>query len=77
MSIITKIKSIIADKNGIDESEITAESNFTNDLGMDSLDLVELVLELEREFNIEISDNDAENIRTVGEAVAYIDKQLV
>ena len=76
MIITTKIASIIADKNGIEEGEITAESDFTNDLGMDSLDLVELVLELENEFNIEISDSDAENIHTVAVAVEHVDRKI-
>ena len=67
-----KIKTIIVDKLGVDESEVTPEANFTNDLGADSLDTVELIMEFEKEFNITIPDQDAENISTVGAAYAYM-----
>lgn len=67
-----KVKSIIVDKLGVDESEVAAEANFTNDLGADSLDTVELIMEFEKEFDISIPDEDAENIATVGDAVEYL-----
>jgi len=68
-----KIKSIIVDKLGVDEKEVTPEASFTNDLGADSLDTVELIMEFEKEFNIQIPDDQAEKINTVGEAVNYIE----
>ena len=71
--IATKVKAIIVDKLGVDEKEVTSEANFTNDLGADSLDTVELIMEFEKEFNIAIPDDQAENIGTVGEAVTYIE----
>ncbi len=67
-----KIKAIIVDKLGVDESEVVADANFTNDLGADSLDTVELIMEFEKEFDMSIPDEDAENIATVGDAVKYI-----
>lgn len=67
-----KVIAIIVDKLGVDESEVTLESSFTNDLGADSLDTVELIMEFEKEFNIAIPDDQAENIATVGDAVSYI-----
>jgi len=70
----SKVISIIVDKLGVDESEITMESSFTNDLGADSLDTVELIMEFEKEFNIAIPDDQAENIGTVGDAVKYIEE---
>ena len=68
----SKVKEIIIDKLGLEESEVTNEANFANDLGADSLDTVELIMEFEKEFNISIPDQDAEKIGTVGEAVKYI-----
>jgi acyl carrier protein len=68
-----KIKSIIVDKLGVDEKEVTLEASFTNDLGADSLDTVELIMEFEKEFNLQIPDDQAEKINTVGEAVSYIE----
>ena len=68
-----KIKSIIVDKLGVDEKEVTPEASFTNDLGADSLDTVELIMEFEKEFNIQIPDDQAEKIGTVGEAINYIE----
>lgn len=65
---------IIADKLGVDESEVTPEASFTNDLGADSLDTVELIMEFEKEFNIAIPDDQAEKISTVGEAIKYIEE---
>ncbi len=69
----SKVISIIVDKLGVDEGEVTNEASFTNDLGADSLDTVELIMEFEKEFNIAIPDDQAENIATVGEAVSYIE----
>ena len=70
--IAAKVKSIIVDKLGVEESEVTIEASFTQDLGADSLDTVELIMEFEKEFNIAIPDEQAEKIQTVGEAVNYI-----
>lgn len=67
-----KIKEIIIDKLGIEESEITESASFTNDLGADSLDTVELIMEFEKEFNVSIPDEDAEKIATVGDAISYL-----
>ena len=67
-----KIKEIIVDKLGIEESEITDSASFTNDLGADSLNTVELIMEFEKEFNVSIPDEEAEKIQTVGDAVAYL-----
>ena len=67
-----KVVSIIVDKLGVEESEVTNEASFTNDLGADSLDTVELIMEFEKEFNIAIPDDQAEKISTVGQAVDYI-----
>lgn len=72
--IAGKVTAIIVDKLGVDENEVTAEASFTNDLGADSLDTVELIMEFEKEFNIAIPDDQAENIQTVGEAVSYIEE---
>lgn len=70
--IATRVKAIIVDKLGVDESEVVTEASFTNDLGADSLDTVELIMEFEKEFNIAIPDDQAEKIGTVGQAVEYI-----
>jgi acyl carrier protein len=72
--IASRVKAIIIDKLGVEESEITPESNFTNDLGADSLDTVELIMEFEKEFNIAIPDDQAEKIGTVGQAISYIEQ---
>ena len=72
--IATRVKSIIVDKLGVDENEVTPEASFTNDLGADSLDTVELIMEFEKEFNIAIPDDQAEKIGTVGDAISYIDE---
>ncbi|MDR1061010.1 MAG: acyl carrier protein [Clostridiales bacterium] len=69
---LEKIKKIIVDQLGVEESDISLESSFIDDLGADSLDIVELIMALEEEFGIEIPDNDAEKIATVGDAVDYI-----
>lgn len=70
----SKVVSIIVDKLGVEESEVTNEASFTNDLGADSLDTVELIMEFEKEFNIAIPDDQAENIQTVGDAISYINE---
>lgn len=70
--ISEKVKQIIVDKLGVDESEVTTEASFTNDLGADSLDTVELIMEFEKEFDVSIPDEQAENIQTVGQAVDYL-----
>ncbi len=71
--IASKVKAIIVDKLGVDVKEVTPEASFTNDLGADSLDTVELIMEFEKQFNIAIPDDQAENIGTVGQAIAYIE----
>jgi acyl carrier protein len=71
-SIELKVKSIIADQLGVGEDEIRPESSFIEDLGADSLDIVELVMAMEEEFEVEIPDEEAENIKTVGDAINYI-----
>jgi acyl carrier protein len=70
--IEAKVKEIIVNKLGVDEAQITPEASFTNDLGADSLDTVELVMEFEKAFNLTIPDEDAEKIATVGDAIKYI-----
>ncbi len=72
--IASRVKAIIVDKLGVDENEVTQEASFTNDLGADSLDTVELIMEFEKEFNIGIPDDQAEAISTVGEATKYIEE---
>lgn len=71
--IASRVKAIIVDKLGVDETEVTPEASFTNDLGADSLDTVELIMEFEKEFSIGIPDDQAENIGTVGDAIKYIE----
>ena len=73
MSTFDKIKEVIIDKLGVEEDAIKLEAHFVNDLGADSLDTVELIMEFEEEFGVEIPDDDAENITTVGSAVDYIE----
>ncbi|MEO5581905.1 MAG: acyl carrier protein [Saprospiraceae bacterium] len=75
-SIEEKVKKIIIDKLGVDETEVTTEASFTNDLGADSLDTVELIMEFEKEFDISIPDEQAEKIQTVGQAISYLESQL-
>ena len=70
----TKVKAIIVDKLGVDEAEVTTEASFTNDLGADSLDTVELIMEFQKEFDIQIPDDQAEAIATVGDAISFIEK---
>ena len=71
--IAGSVKAIIVDKLGVDENEVTMEASFTNDLGADSLDTVELIMEFEKEFNLSIPDEQAETIATVGDAVTYLE----
>ena len=70
--IASKVQKIIVDKLGVEESEVTPTASFTNDLGADSLDTVELIMEFEKEFGISIPDDQAEKIQTVGDAISYI-----
>ena len=70
-----RIKEIIVEKLGVDQADITREASFTNDLGADSLDTVELIMEFEKEFDITIPDEDAEKIATVGDAVDYVSEK--
>jgi acyl carrier protein len=72
--IENRLRKIVAEQLGADETSIVPSANFTDDLNADSLDLVELIMALEEEFGIEIPDDDAENIRTVGDALTYLDK---
>ena len=72
--IESKVKEIIADKLGVDEADVKPDASFTNDLGADSLDTVELIMEFEKSFNITIPDDQAEKIATVGDAIAYIEE---
>jgi len=74
MESMDRIKKIIVDQLGIDESKITENSSFVDDLGADSLDIVELIMAFEEEFDIEIPDEDAEKMKTVGDAVKYLNK---
>ena len=74
--IADKVKAIIVDKLGVDENEVTPTAEFTKDLGADSLDTVELIMEFEKEFEIEIPDEDTQKIATVGDAIAYVEKKL-
>ena len=72
--VAAKVKKIIVDKLGVDESDVTPEASFTNDLGADSLDTVELIMEFEKEFDLSIPDEEAEKIETVGNAIDYLSK---
>lgn len=72
--ISSKVKAIIVDKLGVDENEVQPSANFTNDLGADSLDTVELIMEFEKSFGISIPDEVAENIKTVADAISYIEQ---
>jgi acyl carrier protein len=76
-TIAERVKKIIVDKLGVEESQVTSEASFTTDLGADSLDTVELIMEFEKEFNISIPDEQAETITTVGQAIEYLEKTLV
>jgi acyl carrier protein len=72
--ITSEVKAIIVDKLGVDENEVTPTASFTNDLGADSLDTVELIMEFEKKFGLTIPDDAAEKISTVGDAIAYIEQ---
>ena len=72
--VAQRVKSIIVDKLRVEEAEVTETASFTNDLGADSLDTVELIMEFEKEFNISIPDDQAEKISTVGDAVSYVEQ---
>jgi acyl carrier protein len=74
--VAAKVKAIIVDKLGVDESEVVNSASFTNDLGADSLDTVELIMEFEKEFDLAIPDDEAEKISTVGEAIAHIEAAI-
>ncbi len=74
--IAEKISQIIIDKLGVDASEVTPEASFTNDLGADSLDIVELIMEFEKAFDVSIPDEDAESIQTVGDTIDYLTKNV-
>jgi acyl carrier protein len=76
MSVYEKIKNITVEQLGVEEDDISMESSFIDDLGADSLDVVELVMALEEEFDLNIPDEDAEKIQTVGDAVKYIQEHL-
>ncbi|MDD5090598.1 MAG: acyl carrier protein [Candidatus Wallbacteria bacterium] len=73
MAMFDDVKKVVAEQLGVDEAEITPEASFVDDLGADSLDLVELIMSLEEKFNIEIPDEDAEKIKTVQDAIKYIE----
>ncbi|MBK7476788.1 MAG: acyl carrier protein [Haliscomenobacter sp.] len=75
-SIAERVSKIIVEKLGVDEAEVTPEASFTNDLGADSLDTVELIMEFEKEFGVSIPDEQAENIQTVGHAIEYLEAQV-
>ena len=75
-TVVERVTKVIIDRLGVDESKINLEASFRDDLGADSLDVVELVMELEDEFDTEISDDDAEKIATVGDAVTYIQSKV-
>ena len=72
--VAQRVKSIIVDKLGVEEAEVTETASFTNDLGADSLDTVELIMEFEKEFNISIPDDQAEKISSVGDAISYVEQ---
>jgi acyl carrier protein len=75
-SVFDRVRKVIVEQLGVDEEEVTPQASFTDDLGADSLDNVELVMALEQEFNLEIPDDDAEKIATVNDAVSYIQEHL-
>ena len=75
-NVADRVKKIIVDKLGVDENEVTPEANFIQDLGADSLDTVELIMEFEKEFDVSIPDEQAEKIQTVGQAVEYLEAHI-
>ena len=76
MTVSEKVKKMIVDQLGVNESEVIPEAKFIDDLGADSLDIVELIMELDDEYGIEIPDEDAEKIETVGDAIRYIEEHM-
>ena len=74
--IFDKVQGIISEQLGVEKSQVTKDANFANDLGADSLDTVELIMEFEKEFNISIPDDQAENIATVGQAISYLEENI-
>ncbi len=76
-AVATKVIEIIVNKLGVEEGQVTLAASFTNDLGADSLDTVELIMEFERSFNLTIEDADAEKIQTVGDAINYLESKVV
>ncbi|HPZ81394.1 MAG TPA: acyl carrier protein [Candidatus Atribacteria bacterium] len=76
MDVFSKVKEIVVDQLGVDEDDVSLDASFIDDLGADSLDIVELIMAFEEEFDIEIPDDDAERITTVGEAVEYIESRV-
>ncbi len=75
-TVLERVTKVVVDRLGVEESEVKLEASFRDDLGADSLDVVELVMELEDEFDMEISDEDAEKIATVGDAISYIESKV-
>ncbi len=75
-TVLERVTKVVVDRLGVDESEVTLEASFKEDLGADSLDVVELVMELEEEFDMQIDDEDAEKISTVGSAVSFIESKI-
>lgn len=75
-NVADRVKKIITDKLGVDESEVTLEASFIKDLGADSLDTVELIMEFEKEFEVSIPDEQAESIQTVGDAISYLEQNI-
>ncbi len=75
-TVLERVTKVVVDRLGVEESEVKLEASFRDDLGADSLDVVELVMELEDEFDMEISDEDAEKIGTVGDAISYIESKV-
>jgi len=75
MAVAQKVKEIVAQQLGVNEEQVTEEASFKDDLGADSLDIVELVMAFEEEFNIEIPDEDAEKVQSVGQAISYIEQK--
>ena len=75
-TVLERVTKVVGDRLGVDESEVTLEASFKEDLGADSLDVVELVMELEEEFDMQIDDEDAEKISTVGSAVSFIESKI-
>ncbi len=76
-TVATKVIEIIVNKLGVEEGQVTLAASFTNDLGADSLDTVELIMEFERSFNLTIEDADAEKIQTVGDAINYLESKVI